>query len=347
MKTPEFNVIDTPSGWMVSVPAAMTGNGKRKRKFFSSKTAAERFAGRLRAAFSAGIRNAVLPANVAVMAAEAVRVLDGTGLTLLDAARIARDSVVGDGQGETFGERHRRCLLANEGRWRDRYADDMARISRWVPQWFLDLPCGAVSNDTMERALTDGRSLSRSTIDTRMRYLSAVVGHRDRHRRSADIHILDVGACARLLRRCESKQEVWAVALLLFAGIRPDAEHGEIMRLDWSAVGAEEIYVSGEVSKTGSDRHIQILPRLARLLRGHPHDGTVVPANWRRVWRRLRSGEIPQDACRHTYASHLLAWYGGEEGPTQMALGHVAGSRTLFRHYRRSVTIEQGRRFFR
>jgi integrase len=130
------------------------------------------------------------------------------------------------------------------------------------------------------------------------------------------------------------------VALLLFAGIRPDAEAGEISRLQWEAVGETEIYVSPEVSKVG-DRHVPITPRLRRLLRGHPKSGSVVPAGWRRAWQRIRrvSGiSEMQDVCRHTFASNHLAAFG--EDATKQAMGHTAGSSTLFRHYRRAITRE-------
>ncbi|MCP5534390.1 MAG: hypothetical protein H7A48_14565 [Akkermansiaceae bacterium] len=136
------------------------------------------------------------------------------------------------------------------------------------------------------------------------------------------------------------------VALLLFAGVRPDSEHGEISRLDWSAVGEVEIYLSPDVSKVG-DRHVPISRRLARLLRGRPESGPVIPANWKRVWTRIRrlAGITEQDITRHTFASNFLAAHG--EDAAKAAMGHTRGSDTLFRHYRRAVTKDAAVRFFR
>ena len=137
------------------------------------------------------------------------------------------------------------------------------------------------------------------------------------------------------------------VALLAFAGIRPDAESGEIARLDWEAVGAKEIYIAPATSKTGSDRHIEITPRLRAELKGHPASGPVLPAGWRRSWQRIRkaagiAGE--QDILRHSYASHMLA--ATDEAKAKAAMGHTAGSSTLFRHYRRAVTQADGLAYF-
>jgi integrase len=52
-----------------------------------------------------------------------------------------------------------------------------------------------------------------------------------------------------------------------------------------------------------------------------------------------------QDVLRHTFASHYLAAFG--EDAAKQALGHAAGSTTIFRHYRRAVTESQGKAFFR
>ena len=33
-RTPKFKAIETPRGWMVSIPKGMTSGAKRKRKYF-------------------------------------------------------------------------------------------------------------------------------------------------------------------------------------------------------------------------------------------------------------------------------------------------------------------------
>jgi integrase len=196
--------------------------------------------------------------------------------------------------------------------------------------------------------LTAERPLKRSTIDARCRYLSAIVGYRERHKKEASISILAPGQVARCLRVCETPEERRVVAILFFAGVRPDSEFGEISRLQWDAFGADEIYIDRSISKTASDRHIPISTRLRRLIRGHPADGAVMPSGWKKRWQRIRrdSGIADLiDVTRHTYASNLLA--ATSMDVCQSALGHVPMSQTTRRHYARAVLRADGVRYFR
>ena len=368
---PAFVPIETPKGWMVSCPANMSADGKRSRKFFKDSKDAEKFAAGLRAKFRTGQRGGLISYDLSVKTAEANRILEPFGLDVLEAAKqtaalrkvldphqvslaeavkevvLRLESAEGT---ELFIDRYKRAILANEEHWSDRYMMDMERLPRWVPEWFMKSRCQAVTPDMMERAVREGGAAARSTIDGRASYLSAIIGYRERHKKTSEITIMNPRQCGQMLRACESKAEVWAVALLIFAGIRPDAEKGEISRLDWSAVGKSEIYISKEVSKTNSDRFIKITPRLRRLLRGeHPAEGPVIPANWKRVYSRLRKAvdgiHGKQDVMRHTFGSNYLVAFG--EKKAKIAMGHTPDSQTLYRHYRRAVTEEAGKRFFR
>ena len=136
--------------------------------------------------------------------------------------------------------------------------------------------------------------------------------------------------------------------MLFFAGIRPEAESGEISRLSWSHVSPAESYIPPAVAQTGTDRHIPITPRLAWWIRGHPAAGPVRPAGWRRAWARIRAAaglSGAQDITRHTFASHFLAAFG--DHAAKQAMWHTSGSDTLFRHYRRAVREADARRYFR
>ena len=325
----------------------MSSDGMRHRKYFSGKTAAKDFAADIRADFGKGNRGLTISHSLATQAAEAERILAGSGISIAEAARMIMAKLATGGSAETFHARHSRAILDGEGRWSSPYRRRVDNLPRCLPAWFMALPCGSIDRPTMERALLENSAkIARSTIDLRCSWISAILNYRERHRKSSDIVILSVPECARLLRACENPAERRTVALLLFAGIRPDAEDGEISRLDWSSVGADEIYVSGDVSKTNSDRHIPLTPRLRRLIRGHPKSGPVMPAGWRKAWKRLRKAAAitATDVCRHTFASAFLAAFG--EHAAKQAMGHSAGSSTLFRHYRRAVTEEAGRRFF-
>jgi integrase len=325
----------------------MAADGKRHRKFFSVKRDADRYAGKLRSSWSSGLRGGMISASVAMEAQKALAMLEGTGIGLLEAAKIVAKQMATSGAQETFLQRYDRAVLDGEGRWSKRYRQDIDRMLRWLPKGFLSLPCGTIDRAVVEVALAQDRPLARSTIDARATRVLAVLHYRERHRKSSEIKILTLTEVEAVLGHCQSVEERRVVALLAFAGIRPDAESGEIARLDWEAVGAKDVYIAPSVSKTGSDRHIEITPRLRELLEGHPASGPVLPANWRRSWQRIRkaagiAGE--QDILRHSFASHYLA--ATDEAKAKAAMGHTAGSSTLFRHYRRAVTQADGLAYF-
>ena len=345
-KLPSFDPVETAAGWMVSIPPSMAGDGKRHRKFFELKRDAEKYGAKIRATWASGRRGSMITADLAIEAMKATNVLEGTGIGLLEAAKIVAKQIKSTGAMETFRDRYARVIEAGEARWSHRYQIDMAKIPRWVSEKFLNLPCGTIDRAVIEEALVEDRKLTRATLDMRSRMILAVLNYRERHRRSGEIQILSLAEVEAVLSHCRTPDERRVVALLAFAGIRPDAESGEIARLDWEAVGAKEIYIAPSVSKTGSDRHIPLTPRLRELLAGHPKSGPVRPAQWRRSWQRIRkaAGLEGQDVLRHSFASHYLA--ATDEARAKAAMGHTAGSSTLFRHYRRAVTQADGLAYF-
>lgn len=348
-KHPQFAPTKTSGGWMVSIPANMTESGERVRRYFASADLAHKFATGLRRDYHRGQRGGVISLELALMAESATAMLEPHGATIIDAARDFVKRAEAAKSDETFGERYMTAMLDGEMRWSNRYRMDMDRLPGWVGPGIMSELLDSLTPEMIASALRANGAVAQSTIQSRARYVSAIRNYAPRHRKKEGVDIMSVSQCAQMLRSAESPAERYAVALLLFAGIRPSAEDGEISRLDWSAVGNTEIYVAASVSKTGTDRHIKISPRLARLLRGHPESGPVIPANWRRVYQRLRNAVTgiagKQDVTRHTFASNHLAAFG--EDKTKAAMGHSDGSRTLFRHYRKSVTEEAGKKFFR
>lgn len=347
-RSPDLKPTKTAAGWMFSTPPSMTATGKRERKFFGDdKAAADKFAAGLRAKWVKGVRGTMLDPATAIAAAEAVKILQPLGIGLVEAARLVEKQFAARGLRETFRERWMRYQLAHEHHWRDSYARQMGKLDRKLPESFMESPVQMITPEAIRAAAIAGGARSESNIKLLARMVSAVLNQRGKERRAERIEIMTAGQCRKMLRACEDPAERRAVALLLFAGIRPSTEDGEISRLDWETFKPAEIYVPHEVSKTGTDRHIPITPRLARLLRGHPAEGPVVPAGWKRKYDRLRkAAEIvgKQDITRHTFASHFLAAFGADAA--KQAMGHTAGSDTLFRRYRRAVTEADGKAFF-
>src|SRR6516165_1204975 len=90
MKAPRFKAVKTPKGWRLNIPAALSPDGKRSRRFFQSRDEAEGFASKLRtqvAQHGTGIR--ILPPAQADSVVRAFAMLGENAApeTLLDAVR--------------------------------------------------------------------------------------------------------------------------------------------------------------------------------------------------------------------------------------------------------------------
>jgi len=368
-KRPSFKPIETTDGWMISVPPSMSGQGKRERKFFEIEKDAETFAKKLRGQYDRGERGGIVDAGLARMAAEAAKEVAGSGNTILEAVKTFAEMVAmlkpygispmdackaavaanaASGAAESFRERYDRFRKDNETRWRDRYAADMGKLPRWLGEDFMSTPCAGINSAAVESALRANGADAASTVLARKTRVLAVLHAAPKRPKRGPVKIMTVTQCAAMLRACRNPAEVRAVALLLFGGIRPDAQDGELSKLDWQDIDADHITIHPEISKTDSDRIIPITPRLSRLLRGHPANGPVLPTGWaKRIQAIRKSAGVAgdQDVTRHTFASNFLVAFG--EDACKGAMGHTAGSTTLFRHYRRAVKPAAAKKYFR
>ncbi len=126
-----------------------------------------------------------------------------------------------------------------------------------------------------------------------------------------------------------------AVAILLFAGVRPQ----ELARLTWGDVFLDKriIKISAHASKTSSVRLVSIEDNLLDFLYRQPkHKPTekIIPRDWGRKWKAIRKGAgigDMQDVCRHTYASYWLAKHENMDR-LLLNMGHTTNKVTL-KHY--------------
>lgn len=348
-KRPDFEPSESARGWVVNIPKSMSVSGKRARKYFVSETKARTYAASVRASHNSGVRGSMISASLALQAAEAERILAGSGVSLVEAARMAVAKMGGTEARETFRDRYWRAMAANDSIWSDKYQAQMDDLPKWLPESFMARVCGGIDRPAIEAACRQVRpSLKQSSLDMKASRILAILNFRPRHKKTSGIAILSPSQVGRCLRVCESLEERRVVAVLFFAGIRPDSEFGEISRIEWDAFGESEIYISSNVSKTPSDRHIPICSRLMRLLRGHPHSGLVMPSGWKKRWQRIRRDAGISDlidVTRHTFCSNALAAWGMDA--TQSAMGHVPLSQTTRRHYARAILKADGVKYFR
>ena len=366
-RRPSLAVKNTPKGFLVHVPASMSGSGQLERRYFRVERDANAFAGTLRTKYHTGLRGGIVTAGTGFKAAEAERLLKDTGIdllqavrafveakaildpfgaTLADAARAYAENAAARGVNETFADRYARFVADNEGDWSDRYRRDMEKVPQWVGEEFMARPVATITPAIIEDALRGNGASAKSTRKARAARVLPVLNERTRKRKASGIEIMTDEQVAAMIGACQGAEERRLVGLLLFAGIRPDIE-GELGRLDWSAVRDDSIYIAPEVSKTGTDRFIPITPRLRSMIQGHPSSGPVtLPNHSRRIQAIRKTAGIAgkQDITRHTFASHFLAAYG--EDATKAAMGHTPNSGTLFRHYRRAVTETAGQAYF-
>jgi integrase len=175
--------------------------------------------------------------------------------------------------------------------------------------------------------------------------------------------VLPVPQCLTMLEGAGHHRS--ALALMLLAGIRPHEVCGpQKPWLLWRHINLEEklIRIPAEIAKTGRKRGS------ARLLEGLPDalwhwleprgdEHPVAFAEARQVVRtcaglagyghaRFGGGEAwPQDALRHTFASYALALT-SDPGKVSLWLGHEGKPRTLYNHYRGMATLAHATAFF-
>lgn len=137
------------------------------------------------------------------------------------------------------------------------------------------------------------------------------------------------------------------LAIGAFAGLRS----AEIERLDWSEIdlAGKLIHVAAEKSKTAQRRLVTVSDNLAAWLAPHASKaGPVVSANEVRSQREktCKAAEIewPSNALRHSFASYHLAHF-KNAASTATELGH-ASPVMLYQHYRELVRPDVAARWW-
>jgi integrase len=350
--------------WVVNLPPALSNTGRRERRYFSDKKAAEQFCRQQKIRLeNYGTASTYLPAGKIEEAQAAFERLNGTGISLTEAVeqvlkwKTARESTV------TFKQMFERFLDAKKTRSRKYQADLRCTLPRFAA--LHDRLVCEISAPEIEELLS---GMSASVRNAFLRYLRAAFNFAIRNDWCSEnpIKRLDmerVKMRRELLTNEQTKQLLKVVRerdlellpyhlLCTFAGIRPE----EVCRLDWSNVNLDEkfIEVPDEASKTDIRRNVDIEPLLLDWLkyyvrRGGKTAGPITPdSNLRSRLRTLRKaakiGPWPQDAPRRTFASNWLA-VNHDVNRLNNLMGHTSPS-MLFKHYNRAVTQRNAREFW-
>lgn len=143
-----------------------------------------------------------------------------------------------------------------------------------------------------------------------------------------------------------------ALALLLFAGVRPEELAGQDKdRLLWKHVQVAErlIRIPAEIAKTGKPRIIeQLPPTLWAWLQPGNQDDPISPGRSRQAIEKAQDAisreEWPHDGTRHTFATYALA-FTSDASKVAHWLGHEGNPTMLYRHYRGLATKAQADKF--
>jgi len=164
--------------------------------------------------------------------------------------------------------------------------------------------------------------------------------------------VLSVAQCRQIMTKIEPAYRS-AVALMLFAGIRPEEVMGDgKAALLWEHVNTAEqiVRIPGEISKTGQTRILEGLPDAlwAWLTPRGPADSVGVATRRTTVEHAKTAANFklwPQDCLRHTFATYAVALL-NEPGRVSLWLGHNGSPTMLYRHYRGLASKADAEKFF-
>jgi site-specific recombinase XerD len=312
-------------------------------------------------------------------AREALKLLSGSGITLEEAARMAvagkriiTRTTVADAVDRFILSRLRKTnrrgkpLRAASIEWyqdflaplvRDHSAEYLDAIDRTqLAKWLHTRATGPTSRTAIARAcralwrwaLAEDPPLVTSDATIGLSFSTGAAPESERL-------VLSVDQAAAILAGAEWSRS--AVALMLFAGLRPEEVAGEgKARLLWQHVSLTEkfIRVPAEVSKTGKTRLIEHLPDTVWAWLTPPDRLSlpVSPYSARAIRERAArsaglidaAGEVvhawPHDCFRHTAASYLLA-FRRDAGVVAEWLGHEGRPTLLHQTYRGLLTLDR------
>jgi integrase len=336
--------------------------GKRKRLFFTTKTAAEQELNRIKVKQRReGIDALSLPDSLRIVALEGEKKLQARGKTLADAIAfylqhledsersITVEQLVSEFMADQVRLKHsavhQRDLRARLERFRDSFGKEKVRCitTKQIQDWL----------DTLKFA-----SATRNIYRNRLSFLfNFAIRHSYLERNPIEaigsikvldepISIFSVDAVQGLLNAAPFEL-IPMLALGAFAGVRS----AELHRLDWSDIDLRRglITVEKAKSKTQRRRVIVMEPVLKAWLA--PYSGQTGP-----IWSSLKryhteTLELSQstkiawkkNGLRHSFASYHYSKYRSAD-KTSADMGNTPTM--VFKHYRELVTPEEAERYF-
>jgi integrase len=361
MKAPRFKVVKTSKGWLVNVPAALSGEKKRARKFFRTREQAEGFANNVRAKFvEHGTSARILPPTQADAATRAFALLgaDATPEILIEAAREYVERHNTRLASVPFEEAFRQFTDAQtrSGSYAQSLRQYKARLSSLHGRMLCDITAREV-----EAAMT---GFPPTVFNYGLRILGGLFNYGRKRDLCAtnpiekldrkklpprEVEIYTPGEAAALMEAATPSLIPW-LATCMFAGLRAS----EARQMTWGDFDFVEnfIRVRAAVSKTRSPRAIPMNANLRGWLLPHRREDAVLiaPQGLNVIRSQLRAAHRTADVKqvkhgpRHSYASYLLA-RDGDVDALVLSLGHDDPA-TTFRHYHRVASVRAAKAFW-
>ena len=356
------------------------GQNKRRIKTFSDCAKAERFAADVNAAINRGDANTLTLTGDELHAyQEAVNALAGTGKTLIQCAHEYTDAiralkgvplaVAVEGYNRTFAKMKKMKVQAvvdelveakrtnKKKKASEVYLKDLrGRLDKFAESFNVDID--EVTTAQIEDFLSNLKGSGRTQFNYGRLIGTLFAFAETRHYLPKDSNPFDdvdndfedTGKIEvftpdemRKLMAAARPELIPFLALGGFAGLR----HAEIRRLDWSDIGAKEIVISKEKSKTRSNRVIAIQPNLEKWLT--PHRKKMGPViEFAHVSKQLgwlaadAQVEWKHNAMRHSFVSYSYALHGARH--TSNEAGH--SETMLFQNYRSLLNADAAKEWF-
>lgn len=336
-------------------------SGKRERKFFETKKAAETHV-QLREIelLNQGREGATFSTELRVLAQRADDLLRPFGKSVLDAAEyfaahlrsVTGSKAVADVVTDLLARREKdgaRPDYLND--LRTKFAtfcktfgtEQAAGVTpKAISDWLHSLNVGVVSRNTYRSRLATLFEFARQESYVTRNPVEDVARGKEN---GAATEILTVEQTAKLLS-VASEETLPYFAIGAFAGLRSS----ELEKLTWENVHFDTklIEVTAQSAKTGSRRLVTMQPNLRAWLKGYRKSrGPVCPVGLRKRLEADRElaglQNWPRNVLRHSYCSFHLA-----EHKDAAALALEAGNspRMIFRHYRQLVKPKDAKKFW-
>jgi len=331
--------------------------GKRTRQFFETKKDAETFVQQKNIELlNGGAEAAQFPSALRIMAGEASSLLAPFGKNIMDAVtfymphlkamnrtctfRALTDELLTVKAKDGASSRYLGDLRSRLGQFAASMKDKSvaAITAREVDEWLRSLDVSPTTRNNFRRVLIVAFNFA---VDRGYSVTNPAEKSAEAKEIKRSAGILSVSQAADLLSNCDSKI-VAAIALGLFAGLRPEAEGSY---LDWSHIDFTDKTIDVEPDKTKVDssaRYIDMSDNLAAwLLPQRKRKGAVFPpiGEYYKLLGEAREKagikKWPHDALRHSFGSYH---YGAHRNAatTQAQMGH-SNAQIFFQHYRKPM----------